>query len=240
MGSAPNGIGIPDVTASRSGQRRHFLKLVRSRLNAGAWTILILVIIELLSSRLSKDLSVTRIDLVLVGLFVTLMVASIIFWTINRIRWLRRALFFLNGLFTFQLLLACILIVVRLLQNVKIPATVLIVDVLIIAVNNVLIFSLWYWFIDAENARFFGIPANPAWDFLFPQRQANYPGYAGWQPSYLDYLFLAFTTSVAFSPTDTLPLSRAAKLLMMTQATIAVIAITAVAGTAINVLAGGA
>jgi uncharacterized membrane protein len=78
------------------------------------------------------------------------------------------------------------------------------------------------------------------WDFLFPQRQATLPGYEGWQPRFWDYVFLAYTTSVAFSPADTLPLSRAAKVLMLTQSIIALIAITAVAGTAINILAGSA
>jgi hypothetical protein len=56
----------------------------------------------------------------------------------------------------------------------------------------------------------------------------------------MDYLFLAHTTSVAFSPTDTLPLSRSAKVLMATQSAISLIAITVVAGTAINILAGSA
>lgn len=58
----------------------------------------------------------------------------------------------------------------------------------------------------------------------------------GW----LEYLFLAYNTSVAFSPTETAPLSRAAKILTMTQSAISLIAIVVVAGTAINVLVGSA
>ena len=60
----------------------------------------------------------------------------------------------------------------------------------------------------------------------------------GWVPRYADYLFVAFTTSFAFSPTDTLPLTRRAKMLMQLQAAISVVTLTGVAGSAINILAG--
>lgn len=56
-------------------------------------------------------------------------------------------------------------------------------------------------------------------------------------PHYTDYLFVAFTTSFAFSPTDVMPLTRRAKLLMMLQASISIITLTGLAGTAINILA---
>ena len=65
------------------------------------------------------------------------------------------------------------------------------------------------------------------WDFLFPQRGANLPHYESWPPRYTDYLYLAFTTSFAFSPTDTLPLTRRAKMLMLLQSAISIITLTA-------------
>jgi uncharacterized membrane protein len=150
------------------------------------------------------------------------------------------AIFLLNGLFTAQLLVATLLIVVHLMQGTKVSVTTLLVDGIVIFVTNILVFSLWYWYIDSASTRFLETAVDRRWDFLFPQRQANYPGYESWQPRFWDYVFLAYTTSVAFSPTDTLPLSRAAKLLTMTQSIIALIAITAVVGTAINILAGSA
>jgi uncharacterized membrane protein len=55
---------------------------------------------------------------------------------------------------------------------------------------------------------------------------------------YADYLYLAFTTSFAFSPTDTLPLTRRAKMLMLLQSAISVVTLTGIAGAAINILAG--
>jgi uncharacterized membrane protein len=143
-------------------------------------------------------------------------------------------------LFTAQLFIASMLLVVRLAQSVKITVLGLIGDALIIFITNILIFALWYWFIDSANTRFFKATDQAAWDFLFPQRQAALPGYADWTPHFFDYIFLAYTTSVAFSPTETAPLSRAAKILMMTQSAISLIAIVVVAGTAINILAGSA
>ncbi len=78
------------------------------------------------------------------------------------------------------------------------------------------------------------------WDFLFPQRASSIPHYESWMPRYTDYMYLAFTASFAFSPTDTLPLSRRAKWLMLLQATISIITLTGIAGSAINILAGNA
>jgi uncharacterized membrane protein len=126
------------------------------------------------------------------------------------------------------------------LQNVKLSVTTLLLDAVIIFITNILIFALWYWFIDSANTRYFMPSETVQWDFLFPQRQAEYPGYADWKPHFVDYVYLAYTMSVAFSPTDTLPLSRAAKLLSMAQSVISLITIVVVAGTAINILAGSA
>jgi hypothetical protein len=225
---------------------------IRTRFNSHAGALVILILIEVLTNFLSDDLTIGRLtpneqliphqqlynvwlSLILLGLL-----AVAILWVLNNVRRLRLAIFLLNGVFTVQLLTATVLIIVRLLQSTKIAVTTLIVDALIIFVTNILIFALWYWYIDSSNTRFRETTIDRRWDFLFPQRQAAFPGYEDWQPRFWDYVFLAYTTSVAFSPADTLPLSRAAKVLMMTQSIIALIAITAVAGTAINILAGSA
>jgi len=99
---------------------------------------------------------------------------------------------------------------------------------------NVLVFAFWYWAIDGEHAR--ARAAGAGVHFLFPQRAGEIAGYAGWQPRFADYLFLAFTTSTAFSPTDTAPLSRRAKLLMMLQAGLSLIILAVLAARAINIL----
>jgi hypothetical protein len=104
-------------------------------------------------------------------------------------------------------------------------------------VSNILVFSVWYWAIDPP-----GIDkekrTSEQWAFLFPQRAASVPTFEGWQPGYADYLFVASTTSFAFSPADALPLTRTAKMLMLLAATISVITLTGIAGSAISILAG--
>lgn len=114
----------------------------------------------------------------------------------------------------------------------------LVVDVVLMAVVNILIFSVWYWIVDPPGVEGKDEDDEP-WAFLFPQRASTLPHYEAWQPHYLDYLFLAFTTSFAFSPTDTLPLTRTAKMLMVLQASVSVVTLTGIAGSAVNILAGG-
>ena len=114
----------------------------------------------------------------------------------------------------------------------------LIVDVVPMALANILQFSIWYWIIDPPDVGEAEHADEPS-EFLFPQRGGGLPHYGSWVPRYGDYLFIAFTTSFAFSPTDALPLTRRAKMLMLLQATISVVTLTGIAGSAINILAGG-
>ena len=86
--------------------------------------------------------------------------------------------------------------------------------------TNVLVFASWYWRLDAggPNARE-QRAAHAHGAFLFPQMTAEAPD-RSWRPGFVDYLFVAFNTSAAFSPTDTPVLSRWAKGLSMVQASI--------------------
>jgi uncharacterized membrane protein len=107
---------------------------------------------------------------------------------------------------------------------------------------NILVFALWYWRLDAggphgREAR----AGHVAGAFLFPQlsmlpaeREAS--GQQTWSPNFLDYLFLAFNTSTAFSPTDTPVLARWGKGLMMLQSIISLTVLTLLAARAVNIL----
>ena len=105
--------------------------------------------------------------------------------------------------------------------------------------TNILVFALWYWRLDGggphERARAKGMP-NSA--FLFPQmlQQEGGKTRGDWSPQFVDYLFLAFNTSTAFSPTDTAVLSRGAKLGMMAQALVSLAIIVLIAARAVNIL----
>src|SRR5438067_6104480 len=85
---------------------------------------------------------------------------------------------------------------------------------------NVLVFALWFWQLDGGGPLERPKCAPHARDFLFPQQTEPALLAGGWQPKFLDYLFVSFTNSSAFSPTDALPLSRWAKMLMLVQSAI--------------------
>ena len=107
---------------------------------------------------------------------------------------------------------------------------------------NILVFASWYWRLDAGGPRareLRGVHTDGA--FLFPQMMLNPQakremGEQYWSPGFVDYLFLAFNTSTAFSPTDSPVLTRWAKLLMMVQSLISLATIALLAARAINIL----
>ena len=112
----------------------------------------------------------------------------------------------------------------------------------ILWLTNVVVFALWYWRIDAggPNSRA-RRGRHDCGAFLFPQMtldddSAMDSHFERWTPHFVDYLFLAFNTSTALSPTDTAVLSRWAKLLMMAQASISLVIIALLAARAINTL----
>ena len=111
------------------GLMSNFSSAVRLRLNIHAWALLVLVIIEVLTNFLSENLTVGQLTPneqlmphrllynLWLGLIILGLLAAVILWTLNNSRRLRVAIFLLNGVFTVQLLVATVLIVVRLLQS---------------------------------------------------------------------------------------------------------------------------
>jgi hypothetical protein len=107
---------------------------------------------------------------------------------------------------------------------------------------NILVFASWYWQLDAGGPhKRTRRQVYSGGAFLFPQLTAipevmktAFPD--GWRPGFVDYLFLAFNTSTAFSPTDVPVLSIWAKILMMIQSSISLATLALVAARAVNVL----
>jgi len=103
-------------------------------------------------------------------------------------------------------------------------------------VGNIALFALLYWLTDRggpdarENGR------DGASDYLFTQVANPQSAPADWWPTFVDYFSLAFNTSTAFSPTDTLPLTPRGKILMIVQSSISLVTIVVVAARAINIL----
>ncbi len=129
-----------------------------------------------------------------------------------------------------------------LLAEKKIEAPVLLRSGALLWINTVLLFAAWYWRLDGGGAhqRFQHVTHRQG-AFLFPQMTLDTEtlqrlGIKSWHPIFIDYLFIAFTNSTAFSPTDVLPHSRWAKVLMMIQSLISLIIVAVLAARAINIL----
>src|ERR1700727_2485371 len=124
----------------------------------------------------------------------------------------------------------------------KEPPQTLLISAAALWVTNILVFASWYWRLDAGGPRareIRGVHTDGA--FLFPQMTLDQQskremGEDTWNPGFVDYLFLAFNTSTAFSPTDVPVLSPWAKLLMMVQSLISLTTVALLAARAVNIL----
>ena len=222
---------------------------LRNRSPSLSWVVLVLLLIVILQGSISYSTTFGALSRFVPGLEdspvagawlalrLILIAVLLLLWLLTRKRHLFRAIIITNGLLTLGLFINMSALLDALTRLTAQAAESLVVDVVLMAITNILIFSIWYWIIDPpgidETQR-----VDEPWDFLFPQRGADLPSYESWLPRYTDYLYLAFTTSFAFSPTDTLPLTRRAKMLMLLQSAISIITLTAIASSAISLLAG--
>ena len=147
----------------------------------------------------------------------------------------RRAAIVLTAVLSAANLLALGLLVTRLSEGV-VSGRPLLLAAAEIWVTNAIVFALWYWELDGG-----GPPvrlANPAGrrDFAFVQMLSPELAEPGWHPRFVDYLYLSFTNASAFSPSDTLPLTRWAKLLMLLQSWVSIVTVVLVAARAVGML----
>ena len=105
-----------------------------------------------------------------------------------------------------------------------------------IYLTNVIVFALWYWEFDRGGpaARAAAIHIHP--DFLFPQMATPNVASPDWEPGFADYLYVSFTNATAFSPTDTMPLTRWAKMIMLLQSAVSLVTVALVVARAVNIL----
>ena len=139
-------------------------------------------------------------------------------------------------------LIASVILLVTTIKGGKEPALTLLRSGGALWLTNVLVFALWYWRLDGggprkrEAEQEFGSRS-----FVFPQMQIEKSergtfGIGAWRPSFVDYLFIAFTTSSTFGPTDAPVLTRWAKLLAMTQILISLTIMVLLISRAVGVL----
>ncbi len=123
----------------------------------------------------------------------------------------------------------------RLLRHNVVNGHQLILAGCLIWLTNVLIFSLWYWMMDAGGPGRRAAGDNDLPDFLFPQTGVP-EARPGWRSLFPDYLYLALTNATAFSPTDAMPLSITAKMVMSLQSLISLVTMGLVISRAVNIL----
>ncbi|MGI8914356.1 MAG: hypothetical protein ACR2JY_11355 [Chloroflexota bacterium] len=136
-----------------------------------------------------------------------------------------------------------VLLIYALLHGTKAEGEQLLIAAIELWLTNVIVFALWYWEMDrgGPGARLRPAEAQDDPSFLFPQMQnpsvCASPTSAPWRAGFIDYLYLAFTNATAFSPTDTMPLTPWAKLLMLVQSLASLLIVALVAARAVNILA---
>lgn len=102
--------------------------------------------------------------------------------------------------------------------------------------TNAIVFGLWFWELDRGGPGVRGTRHERHPDFQFPQMATPAAAPRGWRPKFVDYLYVGFTNATAFSPTDAMPLSPAAKSLMTAEAMVSLITVVVVAARAVNIL----
>ena len=149
--------------------------------------------------------------------------------------------YLLNGVVTLALICSLAFMIEALLEH-TVDSRNLLRSGAALWVANILVFASWYWHLDGGGPHQRSLtPGHTDGAFLFPQMTMDpaaklAAGEHEWEPNFVDYLFLAFNTSTAFSPTDVPVLSRWAKLVMMVQAIISLLIVALLAGRAVNIL----
>jgi uncharacterized membrane protein len=139
----------------------------------------------------------------------------------------------LSGLVTTAVVASLVLLIAALPDRKEAPRELL-RSAAALWISNILVFASWYWRLDAGGPHERELrEGHTEGAFLFPQMTQ---GDNEWKPGFVDYLFLAFNTSTAFSPTDVPVLSRWAKGLMMVQSTISFTTVALLAARAVNIL----
>ncbi|WP_407542773.1 DUF1345 domain-containing protein (plasmid) [Deinococcus radiomollis] len=133
-------------------------------------------------------------------------------------------------------LASLILLIEALLRGKATDGIVLLENALKLWITNVIAFGMWYWEMDRGGPSRRRMEVKRHEDFLFPQMANTEFAQKGWVPDFWDYLYVSFTNASAFSPTDTMPLTGRAKMLMTMQSLIALLTITLVAARAVNIL----
>ena len=170
------------------------------------------------------------------GLMAMLVVVLLIAHTRGRYRLARMISFVLLGVVSASLVLREFFLVTTLSAR-SASAFPVLVDAVLIWVGSVVTFAAWYWEIDGGGPDERTRETHASEDFLFPQiAQQDGEEAIGWAPDFLDYLFVSFTTSATFGPTDTPVLSRRGKVLTVVQCMLSLVIVSVLVAWAVDTL----
>ncbi len=142
----------------------------------------------------------------------------------------------LTGLVTLVNIVSIVLLCRYLIHGGKETGRSLIGAGIVLWLTNMMLFGLWYWQLDRGGPLERAHRTGRRPDFLFPQMTDPKWAADDWMPGLIDYMYVSFTNATAFSPTDTMPLTQGAKVLMAGQALTALITIGLVVARAVNIL----
>jgi len=167
-------------------------------------------------------------------LLVTLAWGSARSW-LERIGRRRIAAFALLGVISIENAAALVALVASLVNGDAGSGGQLLLEGLTIWGTNVIAYGLWFWGLDRGGPVRRRQPNPPLPDFQFPQMENPQLAAPGWHPRLPDYIYVSFTNSIAFSPTDAMPLSRWAKMLMLSESAVSALSILLVTARAVNI-----
>ena len=174
------------------------------------WLLLVIVAVLLVPTILTHQIGMVRLNRIFAHTVLSILTAAMI-WSLS-------------------------LLIIRLPSHVD-PPQELLRAAAALWIANILVFASWYWRLDAGGPHQRDLKKKHVEGaFLFPQMVMSGKQAHDWRPGFVDYLFLAFNTSTAFSPTDVPVLSRWAKVMMMVQAGISLLAVALLAARAVNIL----
>lgn len=115
-------------------------------------------------------------------------------------------------------------------------ADILLSDGLFVWTANLIIFTIWYWILDHNNQlKFKANPQSPV-HFLFSPTIEKSPGWKSWTPGFIDYFFLSFNTSTAWGSSDTVIISKRAKIFIMMESFVSLVLFVVIIARAINLI----
>ena len=169
------------------------------------------------------------------GLFGVLFVIALLGWLLDWDRVTRWVFFMANGIATFNVsnYVFDLLFSITKREGNR-DAALLLVDALLVWVMNWIVFSIWFWILDAGGPDCRGTTRATRIELQFKQQEEAIPGWEHWRPGFLDYLFAAFGSSTSLGPNDVSILSRRFKILTMLQTLNSLTVVALIAGRAIG------